>query len=41
LAAGILKNVEVKGIACAVPDRIVNNEEYYDVFGEEAEKILW
>lgn len=36
MATGILKNVEIKGIACAVPDRIVNNEEYYNVFGEES-----
>lgn len=36
MATGILKNVEIKGIACAVPDRIVNNEDYYDVFGEES-----
>lgn len=36
MATGILKNVEIKGIACAVPDRIVNNEDYYAVFGEES-----
>jgi len=36
LATGILKNVEIKGIACAVPDHIVNNEEYFNVFGEES-----
>jgi len=35
LATGILKDVEIKGIACAVPERMVNNEEYNDVFGEE------
>jgi 3-oxoacyl-[acyl-carrier-protein] synthase-3 len=35
LANGILKNVEIKGIACAVPERIVNNEENYSIFGEE------
>jgi 3-oxoacyl-[acyl-carrier-protein] synthase III len=35
LATGILKNVEIKGIACAVPDHIVNNEEYNEVFGAE------
>ncbi len=35
MATGILKNVEVKGIACAVPDRIVNNEKYNEVFGKE------
>ena len=36
MATGILKNVEIKGIACAVPDHIVNNEDYYEVFGEES-----
>lgn len=36
MATGTLKNVEIKGIACAVPDRIVNNAEYNDVFGEES-----
>jgi 3-oxoacyl-[acyl-carrier-protein] synthase-3 len=36
LATGILKNVEIKGIACAVPDHIVNNEDYYEVFGEDS-----
>ena len=36
MATGILKNVEIKGIACAVPDHIVNNEDYYGVFGEES-----
>lgn len=36
MATGILKNVEIKGIACAVPERIVDNEVYYDVFGEES-----
>ena len=35
MANGILKNVEIKGIACAVPERIVNNEENYSIFGEE------
>jgi len=35
LATGILKDVEIKGIACAVPDHIVKNEEYNEVFGEE------
>lgn len=35
MAAGVLKNVEVKGIACAVPDRVKKSEEYFDVFGEE------
>jgi 3-oxoacyl-[acyl-carrier-protein] synthase III len=36
LATGILKNVEIKGIACAVPDRIIENETYNEVFGEES-----
>lgn len=36
MATGILKNVEIKGIACAVPDRIVNNEDYSEVFGEQS-----
>lgn len=36
MATGILKNVEVKGIACAVPDHIIHNEEYKKIFGEEA-----
>ena len=36
MATGILKNVEIKGIACAVPDHIVSNEDYYEVFGEES-----
>ncbi len=36
MANGILKNVEIKGIACAVPERIVNNEDYYKTFGEES-----
>jgi 3-oxoacyl-[acyl-carrier-protein] synthase-3 len=35
LATGILKNVEIKGIACAVPERVVKNEVYNEVFGEE------
>ncbi len=35
MATGILRNVEIKGIACAVPDHIVRNEEYNEVFGEE------
>jgi 3-oxoacyl-[acyl-carrier-protein] synthase III len=35
LATGILNNVEIKGIACAVPDRIKRSEEYNEVFGEE------
>ena len=36
MANGILKNVEIKGIACAVPERIVNNEDYFETFGEES-----
>ena len=35
MAAGVLNNVEIKGIACAVPDRIIKSEEYNEVFGEE------
>lgn len=35
MAAGILNNVDIKGIACAVPDRIIKSEEYYDIFGAE------
>jgi 3-oxoacyl-[acyl-carrier-protein] synthase-3 len=35
LANGILKNVEIKGIACAVPERVVNNQDNYSIFGEE------
>lgn len=35
LSEGILNNVEIKGIACAVPDRIVKSEEYNEIFGEE------
>jgi hypothetical protein len=35
LATGILNNVEIKGIACAVPDNIRASEEYNEVFGEE------
>jgi len=34
----MLKNVEIKGIACAVPDRIVNNEAYIERFGEDTVK---
>lgn len=34
--AGILKNVEIKGIACAVPDHVVDNEEYISFFGEDS-----
>jgi 3-oxoacyl-[acyl-carrier-protein] synthase-3 len=36
LAAGILDNVEIKGIAGAVPENVINSEEYNDVFGEES-----
>lgn len=36
MATGILKDVEIKGIACAVPERIVDNEAYYGIFGEES-----
>lgn len=35
MATGVLNNVEIKGIACAVPDRIKKSEEYNDVFGAE------
>ncbi|HEX2925414.1 MAG TPA: ketoacyl-ACP synthase III [Ruminiclostridium sp.] len=35
MASGIIKNVEIKGIACAVPKHIVNTEEYFSKFGEE------
>ncbi len=38
MANGVLKNVEIKGIACAVPNHIVNNEEFFGVFGEESVK---
>lgn len=36
MATGIIKNVEIKGIACAVPDRIIKNEDYTEVFGAES-----
>ena len=36
MANGILKNVEIKGIACAVPERIVDNKDFFGVFGEES-----
>lgn len=36
MATGILKNVEIKGIACAVPEQIINNEDYAEIFGEES-----
>ena len=35
MATGILKNVDIKGIACAVPDHTIKNEEYNEVFGEK------
>ncbi len=35
MAIGILKNVEIKGIACAVPERLINNEDYFNIFGED------
>ncbi|WP_407308953.1 hypothetical protein [Desulfosporosinus sp. SB140] len=36
MAVGILNNVEIKGIAGAVPDNVRKIEEYNDVFGEES-----
>lgn len=36
MASGKLYNVEIKGIACAVPDNIKRSEEYNEVFGEES-----
>lgn len=38
MADGILKNIEIKGIACAVPEHVVRNEMYAPVFGEEKVK---
>lgn len=35
MATGVLDNVEIKGIACAVPERIKRSEEYNEVFGAE------
>lgn len=35
MATGILNDVGIKGIACAVPDRIKKSDEYNEVFGEE------
>ena len=35
MATGILNNVEIKGIACAVPDHLVKSEDYNEIFGEE------
>lgn len=36
MAVGILNNVEIKGIAAAVPDNVRKSEEYNDIFGEES-----
>lgn len=36
MATGLIKNVAIKGIACAVPDNIKKTEEYNKVFGEES-----
>ena len=36
MTTGILKNVEIKGISCAVPDHIIKSEEYNDIFGVES-----
>ena len=36
MATGILNNVEIKGIACAVPDNIKKSEEYNAIFGEDS-----
>ncbi|MCX7708785.1 MAG: ketoacyl-ACP synthase III [Clostridia bacterium] len=35
MAIGILNDVEIKGIACAVPENARNNEEYCELFGAE------
>jgi 3-oxoacyl-[acyl-carrier-protein] synthase-3 len=35
LASGLLNNVGIKGIACAVPDNIKKSEEYNEIFGAE------
>lgn len=35
MATGVLNNVEIKGIACAVPERIKKSEEYNEIFGAE------
>lgn len=35
MATGVLNNVDIKGIACAVPTPVKRSEEYADVFGEE------
>lgn len=36
MATGILKNVGIKGIACAVPDNFKKSEEYNEIFGAES-----
>lgn len=38
MAVGILNNVDIKGIACAVPDNQRKSEEYNETFGEEGVK---
>lgn len=35
MACGVLENIEIKGIACAVPETKVNSEAFYDKFGAE------
>ena len=35
MASGILENVGIKGIACAVPDNTVDNERYAAIFGAD------
>jgi 3-oxoacyl-[acyl-carrier-protein] synthase-3 len=35
LSTGVLKNVEIKGISCAVPEHRIKTVEYNKVFGEE------
>jgi len=35
MASGIIRDVDIKGIACAVPEQIINNEDYASVFGKE------
>lgn len=36
MASGILENVGIKGIACAVPDNTVDNERYAAIFGADS-----
>ena len=36
MAKGSIKNISIKGIACAVPDQIRDSEFWNDEFGEEA-----